>query len=299
MMKINEAGSEEKNKKTVKIFGVKVTGTSVSIVLKVIGKKLLKKEKFLIVTPNPEIVLMAHKDQDLLRILNNAAISLIDGVGLIHARKFLSLPCPNNKFFRLAVLLFNGLRVGLATFLARNWLEEGFKVIKGKEMFITLLGLANKQGWRVVLLGDRLHSAQRAQSVLEKSFKKVKIFSFDGPNLDKKGQPTTNEDARIEEKVIKEINTLKPHLLFVGFGAPKQEKWSARLIPELAVGGVMVLGRTFEWVSGRSKIAPAFLGKAGLEWLWRLLTGSTNVGRIWLAVVVFPLKVLHEKLAHH
>jgi N-acetylglucosaminyldiphosphoundecaprenol N-acetyl-beta-D-mannosaminyltransferase len=300
---MNEFNSLTKARKQAHILGIGLNSTSKKEVLRFVRNFLRsfeklgdKKPPFFIVTPNPEIILMTQMDQTLSKILNSASLSVPDGIGLAQAYKFLSLPNPRNKLLRLFVLLGQGLYVGTATFLRRGWLERDFKIVKGREVFSSLISLANKKGWRVILLGDRIHSAQQAQSSLEKSYKKIKLYSFDGPNLNKEGIPQTSEDGEIENKVLNEINSIKPHLLFVGFGAPKQEKWVGRRLSKLNIGGAMVVGKTFEWVSGRARLTPKFLGKFGLEWFWRLLTGSTKIKRIWQAVVVFPWKVFIYKL---
>ena len=289
--------------KQAQIFGVSLTGTSKVEVLRFVRNFLRSFDKledtktpFFIVTPNPEQILMTQEDQTMSKILNSADVSLPDGIGLIHAIRFLSLPNCKIKLFRPFLLLFQGLEVGLATFIARDWLNDGFGVIKGREVFMALIALANKKGWRVALLGDRFHSARLAQSALEVSYKQVRLFSFDGPNVNKEGEVVSGEDVRIEKEAVEGINKVRPHLLFVGFGAPKQEKWVNAHLSDLSVGGVMVVGKSFEWISGHSKLTPEWMGKIGLEWLWRLLTGSTNLRRIWKAVIVFPWKVFVYKL---
>jgi len=260
------------------------------------GRSDNKSRPFLVATPNPEIILQAWTDPKLAAILNRADFSLPDGVGLSLAFRFNGLYCPKNKICRPAVFLWEGLCVGLALFFNPKWLSSGLKVIKGREFFWDLMKLANKKSWRVVLVGNRTGSAQAAAAVLEASFQSVKIKALEGPNLNQDGKPLTDEDKKIEDNVVQEINRFKPHLVFVGFGAGKQEKWADRWLLQFNCGGIMTVGRTFEWVSGKSRTAPDWLAQAGLEWLWRLLTGSTDLKRIFNAVFIFPWQVFKFKL---
>jgi len=76
-----------------KILGVEVSDASMQEVLEFIDNFLLKTEKKgYIVTPNPEIVTHAYHYPELKRILNNAVLSLCDGIGLFLAAKSLNAP---------------------------------------------------------------------------------------------------------------------------------------------------------------------------------------------------------------
>jgi N-acetylglucosaminyldiphosphoundecaprenol N-acetyl-beta-D-mannosaminyltransferase len=128
------------------------------------------------------------------------------------------------------------------------------------------------------------------------SLKKIKIESAGGPFLDKEARPISKDDALIEKEVVKAINKFRPHLLFVAFGAPKQEKWAYKWLDKLEVGGVMVVGGAFDFIAGRAKLPPEWMEKAGLEWLWRLLHQPRRLGRIFVATIVFPVRVFWTKL---
>ena len=77
-------------------------------------------------------------------------------------------------------------------------------------------------------------------------------------------------------------------MLFVAFGAPKQEKWVYRSLNRLNTGLVMVVGGTFDYIAGKQKLPNKLIERIGLEWLWRLLTGSQRIDRVFNAVVKFP-----------
>jgi UDP-N-acetyl-D-mannosaminuronic acid transferase (WecB/TagA/CpsF family) len=60
----------------------------------------------------------------------------------------------------------------------------------------------------------------------------------------------------------------------------------------------MMVGGTFRYLSGQVKLPPKFVADIGLEWFWRLLTGSQKSARIWSAFPKFPLEVFRYKLFH-
>jgi N-acetylglucosaminyldiphosphoundecaprenol N-acetyl-beta-D-mannosaminyltransferase len=88
---------------------------------------------------------------------------------------------------------------------------------------------------------------------------------------------TEEEDAR----VTAEINRAAPDLLFMGLGCPKQENWMAAHKEKLKA--VMLgVGASFDFYAGNVKESPAWLGKLGLEWLFRLTQEPRRLWRRYL-----------------
>ena len=218
-------------RKVVNILDVKLDSTSLPSVLRFIRLNLKLDRKFLIVTPNPEHILKAQSDNDFKNILNSANLSLPDGIGIIAASKFLILPNPENIIRRLLVLPVQGLGIGFSVLFDREWLSSELELIHGRKIF------GNKMGWKVVLLGDRLKSAQNAKKILERNYQTINISAVEGPNLNSDGSCVTKEDEMIEEQAISKINEIKPELLFIGFGAPEQEKWIHKWFTKLNLTG--------------------------------------------------------------
>lgn len=76
-------------------------------------------------------------------------------------------------------------------------------------------------------------------------------------------------DKRLENKVIAEINRLKPDILFVGFGMPLQEYWIEKNLPKLQVKAFFPFGATLDYISREVPRCPSWLAHLGLEWLFR------------------------------
>jgi N-acetylglucosaminyldiphosphoundecaprenol N-acetyl-beta-D-mannosaminyltransferase len=70
--------------------------------------------------------------------------------------------------------------------------------------------------------------------------------------------------------MVGNIKRARPHILFVAYGAPQQEKWIARNLRHLGVPVAMGVGGAFDFASGRAKRAPVWVQRFGLEWLYRL-----------------------------
>ncbi len=57
------------------------------------GAKLLEENKFhYVVTPNPEFILAAGKDEEFRRVLNSADLVLADGIGVVYSAKIKGTP---------------------------------------------------------------------------------------------------------------------------------------------------------------------------------------------------------------
>ncbi len=73
-----------------------------------------------------------------------------------------------------------------------------------------------------------------------------------------------------ENAVIETINKLKPDILLVGFGVPKQEFWIHQNMYRLNCKVCLGVGGSIDVLAGTVALAPEFMRKAGLEWLFRL-----------------------------
>jgi len=88
---------------------------------------------------------------------------------------------------------------------------------------------------------------------------------------------TAEEDA----KVVEDIVSSGCRILFVGLGAPKQERWMAERVGALPC--VMLgVGAAFDVVAGRSPRAPELLQRMGLEWAYRLVHEPRRLWRRYL-----------------
>ena len=278
------------------ILGVKVDSKPLDRVLRSVRSRISKAKKFYIVTPNPEIIVKAQEDDEFLRILNSADLSIPDGVGIAAANKFLNLPTPTQPARKVLTFLAQGLGVGFSTIFDREWIIKEVNIIRGRDLFLELIKLANKKRWKVFLLGDRAGSAEKTKEQLAKSYKSLKLFTHQGPNLDDNAKPRTKVDIKIEKAAKKSINKVKPHLLFIAFGAPKQEKWLDKHKKSLNFKGAMTVGGTFDYLTGKAKLPPKWVEERGLEWFWRMANEPNRIGRIFKAVVVFSFDVFIHKL---
>lgn len=299
-------GKKERN--IMSIMGIDVDGNQDGEVLdrawsliessSEVKPRLKKGNPRLIVTPNPEIVSRAQNDSELAEILNSASLSAPDAVGIIAAERFLNLPASKNPIIRLPLYILEGILVGFAVVFAPSWLRKRSDIAPGRLLACDLIRLTAKNGRKVFLLGGRTGAAELAASRLSTKFQipESRLGFATGPWLDGTGNPQSLEQEKIQNEVVKQINSFCPDLLLVGFGAPKQEKWLAKNLDRLSVKVAMTVGGMIDYTAGILPPPPRALSELGFEWLWRLFTQPARVGRILTATVVFPWQVFLWKL---
>lgn len=257
---------------------------------------IAQKQKFLITTLNPEMVVLAEKNALYCKILLSSDIKLPDGIGLAASYYFLRLPTPKNMILRLPILLLEGFYTGAMLLFFRSHLRKSFTIIRGREIFSDFIQLANRKNFRVFLYGARGDVAAKTKKALESSFKSVQIESAHAPEYDENGVPVNREEIEKEKAVLQKINDFKPHMLFIGISPPKELLFLQRNWNLLNFTMAMHVGQTFDLYAGTVKRTPKKIANLGLEWLYRLLTGSKSLKRIWLSFPLFPLKVFWWKL---
>jgi N-acetylglucosaminyldiphosphoundecaprenol N-acetyl-beta-D-mannosaminyltransferase len=88
-------------------------------------------------------------------------------------------------------------------------------------------------------------------------------------------RPLTAEEDR---QVVARINAARPDVVWVGLGSPKQDLWMAEHRERLSAPLLVGVGAAFDLHAGRTRQAPRWLMRLGLEWLFRLLQ---EPGRLW------------------
>ena len=257
----NSQGTTKKVRENDKILGINVNSTTTPSVLAGVEDRISCSNKFYIVTPNPELILASQTNENLKKALNSADISVPDGVGLKIA-------------------------------------DPSLNIIKGRELFLELIKLSDKKSWKVFLLGGLDDEGVLAAKKISADYPKLLIMVDKGPKLGKSAKPITDSEKKIESEVTNKINKFAPQLLFVAFGNPKQEIWIHENLSKLNIGGAMTVGGTFRYIAGTSKLPPKWMAEIGLEWFWRLITEPARFGRVFRAVIVYPIKYFFYKISH-
>lgn len=157
--------------------------------------------------------------------------------------------------------------------------------VTGSDLVPLLASVAARQDWRIFLLGAAPRVAQRTASLLVENNPGLNIVGAYS------GSPAPEESAAI----VAWVRMVRPDILFVAFGAPRQDLWIHRYRDQLSVPVMMGVGGAFDHIAGVQRRAPAWIQRIHLEWLFRLFTQPWRWRR-QLALPRFVLAVLWRRL---
>src|SRR6185312_3750395 len=145
----------------------------------------------------------------------------------------------------------------------------------GPELMRRLCAAAAEQGVPIYLYGGTEEVVRRLSNRLLEWFPKLKIAGAESPPF----RPLTpQEDA----EAVRRINDSGARLLFLGIGSPKQEVFAFAHRDKIRAVQLCV-GAAFDFHAGVKKMAPAWMQRRGLEWLFRL---TQEPGRLWKRYLV-------------
>lgn len=107
---------------------------------------------------------------------------------------------------------------------------------------------------------------------LERLYPHIQIVGYHSPPF----RPMAQEE---DQAICEEINRLRPDILCVGLGTPKQDYWIADHKKKIRGAVFIPCGAIFDFFGGRIKRAPEIVTKSGFEWLYRLF--SKDFKRLW------------------
>jgi N-acetylglucosaminyldiphosphoundecaprenol N-acetyl-beta-D-mannosaminyltransferase len=246
------------------------------------------RDPLVIVTPNPEQIVLAASDTHFADILNRADVAVPDGIGVIWASRVL------------------------------GWGEEKtdgdrkIQRIPGIELFEDLVALAGKKRIRIGLIGGLGDLAVKALECLQARHQNLKGDTNPAPKLMVEGHSLkllgaghekTKNSPSVLAYVSHVVSWIKDNdiaMVFVGLGAPKQEylieelvkKWEKEKIENPVV--LMAVGGSYDIITGKFSRAPLLMRLIGFEWLWRLIREPWRLRR-QLALFSFSWMVLKKR----
>jgi len=160
------------------------------------------------------------------------------------------------------------------------WLSrlKGFRHVErvyGPDLMLALCERSAAKGYRHFFYGGAEGVPEQLASVLQKRFPGLQVAGTFSPPF----RPLTPEE---DEQIVQIINKAAPDVVWVGLGSPKQEYWMAEHVGRLTAPVLIGVGAAFDFLTGRKPQAPRWMQRAGLEWLFRLLTEPRRLWRRYL-----------------
>ena len=152
--------------------------------------------------------------------------------------------------------------------------------VTGIDLVNSICEQSAKDKWKIYILGSAPGVAATAAVNIRNKFPGCNII----------GTHHGYFNAKEEKQILAELEQLKPDVLFVALGAPKQEYWIADHLSDLGIPVGMGIGGSMDVLSGNVKRAPKWMQKMSLEWLYRVLIQPARFKRV-LALPKFMLAV--------
>lgn len=272
-------------KKIISILGVPFRAISSEAAVNFVDELCDELKQHYVCTPNPEILLKAAKNSNYLKILQNAALNIADGQGIIWADFVSCGDCDRkSSLYRFIRILSRSLVFLLIVICFPDYLRKRpLKRLTG----VDFMGeICQKLQRRVFLLGAAEGIAEKAVESLQNTSVANFVGCYSG-----------SYQERDFQEIRKRIVKAETEFLFVAFGAPYQEEWIAAHLKDLpSVKVAMGVGGAFDYFAGSTKRAPNLLQKIGLEWLYRVLKQPQRWTRIVSAVIIFPVFFIWQKM---
>lgn len=217
------------------LLGVKLSPLTIAELNSLIEQAVTRRERVVITSQNVHGVYVYHRSAEM-RALHDIAVPRIDGMPLVLLGRMFGLP------FK---------REHRVTWI--DWMDP-------------LMAFAAARGWRVMYLGSRPGVAEAGGEILRGRHPTLQLRALHGYFDMARGSAEN-------EAVLSEIGRYRPHILMVGMGMPRQEAWVLDNLDRLEMdGGVLTCGAAIDYIAGVVPTPPRWMGRVGLEWLYRLLS---------------------------
>lgn len=140
--------------------------------------------------------------------------------------------------------------------------------LSGPLMMGRLVRLAAEQGYSIYFLGAKPEIVTRAVENFQARYPSLQIVGFHHGYFSRQEEP----------EIVREIKEAHPRILLVAMGSPREELFIYTHLHEMGVPVCLDLGGAFDVAAGLTKLAPWWMGLAGLEWLYRI---RQEPGRLW------------------
>lgn len=245
---------EKESIPTCNILGVDIAAIDMDWLLDFTHKNIRKLSGDYMCVANVHTTVTAYENQDYKKIQNDSVMSIPDG----------------------GPLAMLGQRRGFSR----------MKRTTGPAYLSEILKSSVAKGYRHYFYGSTEVTLAKIKCTLLQKYPGIKIAGMYSPPF----RPLTEEE---KDAVVEQINRANPDFVWVGLGAPRQEKWMAE--SQGIITGFMVgVGAAFDYLAGNIKRAPEWMQRSNLEWIYRLLQDPvrlfnrywyTNWRFIWNAVI--------------
>jgi len=139
----------------------------------------------------------------------------------------------------------------------------GAERVGGPDLMPKVVDLGQPYGLRHFLMGSTEEVLDRLNRTLLGRFPAAQVVGTLSP-------PFRGMSADEAAAMSRTIAAARPHVVWVGLGAPKQDLWMHRHGVSLAPALCLGVGAAFDFIAGTKTRAPAWMRRSGMEWMYRV-----------------------------
>ena len=148
--------------------------------------------------------------------------------------------------------------------------------VAGSDLVWLLAERAAREGRSLYLLGGNPSAAEGARARLVARWPNLRIVGVSSPRISAESRPA--ELSSLGSLIV----SARPDLVYVAFGAPKEERVISELRRLLPAAWWIGVGVSLSFMSGEIRRAPGWMQRSGLEWLHRLAQEPRRLGHRYL-----------------
>lgn len=218
---------------TVDILGFRVSRLDLEGAVQDLDRMIQSGTKHRVVCMTVNSIMSARGDQWLRSLYNKASLALPDGLPIIWASRILGEPVPGRA--------------------------------AGPDLLLATSAMAARRGYTCYFMGGGTGIAGRLADALRRRYPGLRVVGAYSPSYHEEFPP------EVSARIVRRINAVNPDILWVGLGAPKQDRWIADNLERLSVRVAIGVGAAFEMYGGTAGRAPLWMQRTGLEWFFRFL----------------------------
>ena len=237
----------------IKFLNVNIDSVTVQEAKELVNSMVVCRKPQYVVTPNTDIVMKMQKDDELMRVCNNADLILTDGEMVVKLSKFVGNPIKE--------------RVAMTDFV---W---------------DVCDLAVEKNYKIFLFGGKEGVLEIGTKRIQEKYPALNICGSYSPPI---GFEKNEKELQNALTIIRESGA---DILIVFLGCPKQEKFIAKYKDQYNVPVSITMGGCIDFIGADIKRAPMWMQKSGFEWLFRFAQEPKRLFKRYFIddMKIFPL----------
>jgi len=224
----------------VNILGVGISNVTMDGAVEAVSAFIASGKPHYVCISNVHTTMMSQYDPEYRRIQNEAAMVTPDGMPLSWVQRKMGYDQPHRVY--------------------------------GPDLMLEICKRGVDKGFRHFFYGGHEGVAEELKRSFEERFPGIQIVGLYSPPF----RPLSPEE---DEAVCAMINDCGADIVWVGLGAPKQERWMAEHLGRFRAPAMLGVGAAFDFHTGRILQAPAWMQGRGLEWLFRIYAEPKRMWR--------------------